>query len=628
MPVKRFVAVLLCAAVLLPLCGVAASAAEKDENPIVLISGFMCSNLFVDYGTPVQEKVWPPEVSRITGTIKNDISDLAPALFGLVFGETEHFGKVLGEGVSDVLEKLRLNPDGTTVYPVTHYPNNPRCSTVEYMRKNCPENIYEKKFSNYIADASDPSKVFVFQYDSRLDAVTVAEEFRSFVDAVREYTGAEKVNVFALSYGGLIVSTYLTLYGEENALQRIVMSVPALGGTALPDSLLRCKTDFDLQTTVRFFETVLSGESDFARLFEGRSAEDVNSIANAVCSVAMEKVVNWGSIWSLCSPEFYDELKKDFLDAEKNAGLTEKTDFVQYNVRPALKQTFEKCRSQGMSISILCASGSPLVTGGGFNGDFILPARGVSGAVCAPLGKRFSEGYKASGTSCADPGHNHVSPSMEIDASSCYLPENTWFIDGQYHGQYYYEKYTRNLVAKLLLTDEITDIYSDPRYPQFELSQHSYRTLHAAFNRSPSGYLSAEDTALTVTNLSDSNYIKVFSVVPYGVELEFSALKSSLLAPGESAEIAFSGSLPRNLTVAGLTVGYVEIGSLNPLCTQNFDFTVDNGEPAALTDGLTVNGFESRLEADAPEWFYNLLVRLSLRNAAEFIYNSVISLKK
>ena len=625
---KRMIAAMLCAAVLFELCGIAASAVKKDKNPIILISGFMCSNLFVDYGTPVQEKVWPPDVSKITGIIKNDISDLAPALFGLVFGETEHFGKVLGDGMADVLEKLRLNPDGSSVYPVTHYINDPRYSTVEYMRKNCPENIYEKKFSNYIADAHNPSEVFVFQYDSRLDAVTVAQEFRSFVDAVREYTGAEKVNVFALSYGGLIVSTYLTLYGEENALKRIVMSVPALGGTALPDSLLRCKTDFDLQTTVRFFETVLSGESDFARLFEGRSADVVNSIANALCSVAMEKVVYWGSLWSLCSPQFYDELKNDYLETEANAELTEKTDFVQYKVRTELKQTFEKCRSQGMSISILCASGSPLVTGGGFNGDFILPASGVSGAVCAPLGSRFSDGYKAVGTSCNDPGHNHVSPSMEIDASSCYLPENTWFIDGQYHGQYYYEKYTRNLVTKLLLTDEIADIYSDPRYPQFELSQHSYRTLHAAFNRSPSGYLSADDTALTVTNLSESNYIKVFSVVPYGVELEFKALGSGLLAPGESTEIVFSDKLPRNMTVAALTVGYVEIGSFNPFCTRNFDFTVNNGKVAGLSDGLTVNSFESKLEEAVPEWFYNLLVRLSLRPAAEFVYNAVVSAVK
>ena len=59
-----------------------------------------------------------------------------------------------------------------------------------------------------------------------------------------------------------------------------------------------------------------------------------------------------------------------------------------------------------------------------------------------------------------------ISPSMEIDATGCYLPENTWFVEGQYHGQYYYEEYTRKLVTKLLFTDDIKDVYSDPEFPQ------------------------------------------------------------------------------------------------------------------------------------------------------------------
>ena len=63
---KRFIAVLLCTSILISLCGVAASAEEREEYPVILISGFMCSNLFLDYGTPAQEKVWPPEVNKIT----------------------------------------------------------------------------------------------------------------------------------------------------------------------------------------------------------------------------------------------------------------------------------------------------------------------------------------------------------------------------------------------------------------------------------------------------------------------------------------------------------------------------------------------------------------------------------
>ena len=65
-------------------------------------------------------------------------------------------------------------------------------------------------------------------------------------------------------------------------------------------------------------------------------------------------------------------------------------------------------------------------------------------------------------------------PSREIDASSAYLPENTWFVEGQYHGQYFYEEYTRSLVTKLLFTDEIKDVHSSKAFPQFEFSNNPY----------------------------------------------------------------------------------------------------------------------------------------------------------
>ena len=59
---------------------------------------------------------------------------------------------------------------------------------------------------------------------------------------------------------------------------------------------------------------------------------------------------------------------------------------------------------------------------------------------------------------------------MEIDASYCYLPDNTWFVDGLYHGMTFNEDYTRELAIRLLLTDELTDVFTDPAFPQFRAS--------------------------------------------------------------------------------------------------------------------------------------------------------------
>lgn len=600
------------------------SAEKSESTPTVLISGFMCSDLYLNYGKSDMEKVWTPDAGRIADEIGSDARQLASALFGLFAGKKEKFGQVIGKKIADVIEPLRIKADGSSAYPVSHYPNSPEYSNIEYMKANCPEAMYEVNFCNYLAETTDPSNVFVFNYDSRLGAITLAKEFRDFVESVRAYTGSEKVNIFALSYGGMIVSSYLYLYPDDNAARKIVLSVPAIGGTDLPDRLLRGNVDFDLHTVVSFFETILGGEANFARFFEGRSSEEISYIVSAACEEALSPVKYWGSLWSLCSPALYGEMKKDFLDPVTNARLIEETDKVQYEIRPKLAELYKECKSEGMEISVICGYGSSLVTGGKLNGDFILPASGVSGATVTPRGKRFADGYR-NNASCGNSGHNHVSPSMEIDASGCYLPENTWFVEGQYHGQYYYEEYTRKLVTKLLFTDDIKDVYSDSDFPQFEYSKHSYRNIHAKFDKSPSGYLTDNDEYLVVKNLSDSNYMKILSVVSYGVELDFEKA-GGMLAPGESVSIPFDGMLPqKGSTAARLTVSYIEIGSPNFLNTADFDVTA-TGDGNSTSEAKTVDyGFVTKLESVVPRWLYRMIVRLSLRNAVECIYNSVIS---
>ncbi len=621
---KRLIGISLCAAIVISCCGSGAYASEKNDDPIVLISGFLCSQLYMNYGGENEERVWVMEPARITDTIGDDLPRFLQTFAGLAIGKTEGFGKALGDSVKTVLENLRCNPDGSSVYPVSHYPNDPAVSNIEYMLANGEEEkLYEKNFCKYLASLTDASNIYCFQYDSRLDAVTLAASLNEFIESIKVYTGSGKVRIFALSFGGLISASYLYIYGDSD-VSKLIMSVPALGGTNIPDRLFRGNIDFPAEDIVSFFETILGGESDVTRLFEKTELEKTNAVFRAAADGIRKPLLYWGSIWSLCSADLYDELKNDFLDPVKNKELIEKTDKIHYEIMPGMSRLLREAQANGVDVAILCASGSNLVLGGGLNGDVILPAYAVSGAGCAPMGQRFSNGFRGVKTSCRNAEHNHVSPSMEIDASSAYLPENTWFIDGQYHGQYYYEEYTRSLVTKLLLTDEIKDVYSDSDFPQFEYSNHSNRNVHVKFNRSKTGYLSSNDTALVIENISEDNTVKVFSVVSNGAELLFDAFDSGLLSPGETVEIPFKGSVPNvGAAAAQLTVSYIEIGSINPFCTSDFDIMIDNGEAAQAVQTLAPAGFESRLEAFLSERVYNFIVRFSLRQFVECIYNSV-----
>lgn len=626
---KRIIGILLCFAIIISCCVPAAFAKNNiNEDPIILISGFLCTQLYKDYGTENEERVWLLDIGKITKRLGNNAPEAAKTLAGLVAGKKEEFGKILGKEAGIILDDLSCNPDGSSKYSVSHYPNNPATSNVEYMLNNGEEkNVYEKNFCKYLAGLTDASRVYCFQYDSRLDAVTLAGQLNEFIEEVKAYTGSERVRLFALSYGGLISSSYLYLYGDSS-VSKLIMSVPALGGTTLPDSLFRGRIDFPMEDLAKFFETILKSESNLARLFESSKAETLNEIFRAAVPYAMDSVKHWGSVWSLCSSDLYEKLKSDFLDPIENKDIIEKTDVVHNEIMPAIPATLKKAQANGIDVAILCGTGSSLAAGGELNGDVILPAEKVSGAVCAPLGKRFADGYTGVKTTCKNPSHMHVSPSMEVDASSAYLPENTWFIDSQYHGQYYYEEYTRSLVTKLLFTDEIKDVYSSPDYPQFEYSNHAYRNLHVKFNRSGTGYLSADDTALVVENVSSDNSIKILSVSVSGTRLDFDVSKAGILSAGEIAEIPFSGKIPEKAaTPEIITVSYIEVGSINPLCVSEFDVMLNNGE-AKEKSALVPLDVKSVLESVLPEWLYNFLVNFSLRQSVECVYNSVTSLFK
>ncbi len=602
---------------------IGASAEDKSDDPIILISGFLCSQLYYEYGTENEEKLWRLDLDKVTDRIGDDLPRFLKTFAGALIGRTEDFGKVIGEGASVVFEKLRFNPDGTSAYNVSHYPNNPATSNIEYMLANgLEENMYEVNFSKYIAEHYDPSEIFMFQYDSRFDAITLASQLNDFVEDIKKYTGSDKVRIFALSYGGLISSTYLYLYGDSS-VSKFITSVPAIGGTDIPDKLLRGEIDFPISDIALFLETVLAGEGDIARFFENSEFESINDIVSSASGSMMSALKYWGSIWSLCSVELYDKLKADFLNPVDSKELIEKTDKIHYEIMPAIPEILRKAQANGIDVAILCSTGSKLALGGRLNGDLVLPAYAVSGATCAPFGMRFADGYTGVKTSCSDPDHNHISPSMEVDASSAYLPENTWFVDGQYHGQYYYEEYTRSLVTKLLLTDEIKDVHTDPEYPQFEYSNHSSRSIHIKFDKSGTGYLSSQDSKLIIENLSTEKSIKIFAVNTQGIDLYFDIADIGTLEPNETAEIPFKGEIPEVGAVpARITVSYIEFGAVNPLCVTDFDIMIDNGEAVEST-GFVEKGFKSRLESICPAWIYSVLSKPFFRQAFEFVYNTV-----
>ncbi len=141
----------------------------------------------------------------------------------------------------------------------------------------------------------------------------------------------------------------------------------------------------------------------------------------------------WESLWDFLPYDCYTEAF-DYVDADECAGLIAKTTDFHENVMVNFGEALRQCRDMGINVNIVAGDSHPTVTGSQVNSDAIIGTASATGAKVAPYGQRFANGYVCTGDICTNETHNHLSPSMEIDASYAYLPENTWFVEGMFHG--------------------------------------------------------------------------------------------------------------------------------------------------------------------------------------------------
>ena len=168
---------------------------------------------------------------------------------------------------------------------------------------------------------------------------------------------------------------------------------------------------------------------------------------------------------------------------------------------------------------------------------------------------------------------------MTIDASTAYLPDNTWFISGMFHGMMVWEDFGLNLINKLMLTDEIKDVYSDPEFPQFHTSSNPSYSVFAKFNKSAEGFLSGDDKSIIISNLTkQNNDLYILNIESERIDLDFnlSGLNNSI-KQGESLSVKFNGDLSSaESKVIEIAVTYAVKGTVTPLGQRVFYFTVSD----------------------------------------------------
>lgn len=634
--IKKYIAVILAAALVICSLPVAFALDSDDlsEYPVIVVPGYTSSQLEKVNEDGSVEKVWGVDFEAVGSKVLERIAEIGLGLGLAASGaDAEYLAKIVADEADAFLDGIRCNPDGSSAYNLRRIHAEPETTNNAYYLEH-PENsaIFEGDIMGDIAKLIDPANIFNFNCDFRMGAIACAEQLNEYILKVLDYTGSEKVNIIAISHGGQVTGTYLSLYGTEGYVDNAVLIVPALGGAGIAYDAFSRNIEFDEETLIRFIQHGFVSETDYNWLVRAQATGFLDDVLKALVPYLYKYILYWGSLWDFIPTEYYEDLKAELLDSEDSAELIAKSDKMHYEIMPNYNKNLTACREAGVNVNIIAGTDNPVVTGLPQNSDAIITVTSSTGAVTAPFGKRFSDGYTGKKTTCSDASHHHISPAMTVDGTTAYLPENTFYIEGLFHGMEYWDDYSSDLLEILLLTDSITDVYSDKNFPQFHATTNAEQAVTAYFDKSPEGFVSSQDEYLIVKNLSKEYSVTLISIDRAGMDTVFVS-NGKTLAPGESVKIKINGKLPEvSLKKVQITVNYyTSVAALTPLGARTLSFTVMNGAPVKYNEKTPysdVNVIKSSFSDVTGDRAPSVLEKLGLLKFVEMVFDMFYTIYK
>lgn len=575
--IRHLIAILLCAVITASALGFSSFASPYgDDVPLVILGGFTSSPLYLNAGTENQKRVWYPEVKDVLlSTLNATLRSAFARLTGDYDKDCGALARVVGTVFTGAFEYLRIEDDASSIYDVTYYPHAVEETTYASLQKSglfFPAWEALKAFGSY----TEEDNIYCCTVDFRRGQLAAAEVLRDYITQVKSLTGASKVRLFGESFGGQIVGTYLTKYGDES-IESAVMYCPALEGTSLAPQILS-GDDIRPELEAIIGYAASSGETDYSWIAKLLKLDFANQLlTDVVKNYIVDIFANFGCVWDFIPASDYEEIKALLLDGHPaRRALADISDDYHYNIQPKYRERFAELEAKGVDISIVAGTGSPILTGVDVDSDGVIDTSLATGA----------EVLRAHNPGISECGHYHLSPDTRIDASCGYLPESTWYVEGMYHAVGFRDAAVGGLICRLLFSGGMTDVNSDPRFPQFIMSSNAQYGISAGFSCARGGFITPYSTELKVTNLISEN-ISVESVKCSFDGLKFSYDAGALIPAGESADIVVSGTLPCAVTPVKIEIEYaVRSEKVTYIRQRSFYFTFAGFLPLA-GDGST-----------------------------------------
>lgn len=469
--IKGIISVIL-VLTLLAVTAAPASAAEVPATklPTVYVHG-QGRPIFAKDENGQEQQVYPFELDA-EGLVKQLWDELGgPFWKGFFTGNWNSWCDKTIEIIGPVLNPIALDENGNAsngTYVHTHYAWNTKNAQGTY------------NFSS-----------LDFNYDWRVDPCESADKLAQFINEVIRVTDASvtKVNLVGRCIGSNVVLAYLAKYGTEK-INNLILYCTSFTGMELVGRAFTGQIEPDGRATARFIQNYLTDpeyadEEAYALLVDlvdllsntgmlGIALWFLKSVygkvyENFVPRLLLESFGTMPAFWSLVGDDYYEDAKKFVFgsDPEKYAGMIEKLDNYHYNILDKTEEILTSVKDSGVNVYIAAKYGLqivPLCENNHQQSDYCLElTSGSYGATCTDMDETFSSKYheeaKKNGT------EKYISIDNQIDASTCFLPDHTWFIKDCSH--LIMPDIMDYLFAELLDSEEYMTVFDDPNYPQY-----------------------------------------------------------------------------------------------------------------------------------------------------------------
>jgi len=479
---KKILSVILAALILFSVSSVSLTAFAQTCScgitPVVYVKGYRHPQMKNEDGTMT------PLLENDMDIVSNLVEAALPlAAKAIVTGDWNEYCDTAYEILKPLYADAQPRPDGTVKE------NTGICDDFEdtefwSWNENTINGNYHR-YTNY---------EYRYIFDFRLSMIENAGDLNNYIQAVKAKTGHDKVVLVGRCGGTNLIAAYLYKYAEANDfadIEKVIMVSSNVNGADFMEALLSGTVVLEHDAVYRYLkynesiDELVSDPSINAFITATIDMLQASGFGlDAICNMAQ-------SIYDKVKDRFFARLLKEYYgitpaytsfvydhyeefknyifqeegDLQKYAAIIADADEYHYEAQMKFEDRLLTMREAGVEIDNIVFYGDqtyPLTETALLTSDEVASVLDQSmGAKASELDSTLSSSYIAARE--AEGKGKYISADKQIDASTCLLPETTWFVKNAHHefgaglaGFVYYLEHTKNVTVE-----------TSAAYPQF-----------------------------------------------------------------------------------------------------------------------------------------------------------------